>query len=109
MAGPKEYLDSFALLSRDTTEEQRKSLWRQGIATLARAAIAQQPVPLEGINPDLLLKAWRDLSRYPHLPEACLINYYSAGARMGLHQDRDEHDFAAPVVSLSLGDSCLLR
>jgi hypothetical protein len=57
LAGPKEYLDSFALLSRDTTEEQRRSLWRQGIATLARAAIAQQPVPLEGINPDLLLKA----------------------------------------------------
>ncbi len=57
MAGPKDYLDSFALLSRDTTEEQRRSLWRQGIATLARAAIAQQPVPLEGINPDLLLRA----------------------------------------------------
>jgi DNA oxidative demethylase len=59
--------------------------------------------------PDLLLKAWRELSRYPQPPEACLVNYYGADARMGLHQDRDEHDFAAPVVSLSLGDSCLFR
>jgi len=31
------------------------------------------------------------------------------GAKMGLHQDRDEADFSAPVVSLSLGDSCLFR
>jgi alkylated DNA repair protein (DNA oxidative demethylase) len=59
--------------------------------------------------PDLLLRAWRDLASYPHPPEACLVNYYAANARMGLHQDRDEQDFAAPVVSLSLGDSCLFR
>ena len=59
--------------------------------------------------PDMLLAAWRDLSGYQHPPEACLINYYSGGARMGLHQDRDEDDFAAPVVSLSLGDTCMFR
>jgi DNA oxidative demethylase len=59
--------------------------------------------------PNLVLQAWHDLSGYAHAPEACLINYYSADARMGLHQDRDETDFAAPVVSLSLGDSCLFR
>lgn len=59
--------------------------------------------------PDILMQAWRDLSRYPHPPEACLINYYGAGARMGLHQDRDEQDFAAPVVSLSLGDTGIFR
>jgi len=59
--------------------------------------------------PDLLLQTWRELSRYPHPPEACLVNYYDANARMGLHQDRDEEDFAAPVVSLSLGDTCLFR
>ena len=45
----------------------------------------------------------------PHAPESCLINYYGPGAKMGLHQDRDERDFAAPVVSLSLGDTCLFR
>jgi alkylated DNA repair protein (DNA oxidative demethylase) len=42
-------------------------------------------------------------------PEACLINVYATTARMGLHQDRDEKDFSAPVISLSLGDTCLFR
>lgn len=59
--------------------------------------------------PNILMQAWRDLAAYPHPPEACLINYYGADARMGLHQDRDEQDFAAPVVSLSLGDTGLFR
>jgi DNA oxidative demethylase len=59
--------------------------------------------------PKLLLEAWERLSGYPHPPEACLINYYGPDARLGLHQDRDEKDFAAPVVSLSLGDTCLFR
>jgi DNA oxidative demethylase len=36
-------------------------------------------------------------------PDACLINRYQPGARMSLHQDRDEDDFAAPIVSVSLG------
>lgn len=59
--------------------------------------------------PDMLLALWRDVSGYPHLPEACLVNFYSDTARMGLHQDRDETDLQAPVVSISLGDSCLFR
>ncbi len=36
-------------------------------------------------------------------PDACLINRYAPGARMSLHQDRDERDLAAPIVSVSLG------
>jgi alkylated DNA repair protein (DNA oxidative demethylase) len=36
-------------------------------------------------------------------PDACLINRYEVGARMSLHQDRDEQDFGAPIVSVSLG------
>ena len=36
-------------------------------------------------------------------PDVCLINRYEPGARMSLHQDRDERDFAAPIVSVSLG------
>jgi DNA oxidative demethylase len=36
-------------------------------------------------------------------PDACLINRYQPGARMSLHQDRDEGDFGAPIVSVSLG------
>ena len=59
--------------------------------------------------PPILLRAWEELAGYPHPPEACLINVYAPTARMGLHQDRDEHDFAAPVVSLSLGQTCLFR
>jgi len=59
--------------------------------------------------PELAMRAWQDLGGYAALPEACLINVYGPSARMGLHQDRDEQDFAAPVVSLSLGDTCLFR
>jgi alkylated DNA repair protein (DNA oxidative demethylase) len=59
--------------------------------------------------PDMLVGAWRALAGYDHAPEACLINVYGPDAKMGLHQDRDEEDFDAPVVSLSLGDSCLFR
>lgn len=38
-------------------------------------------------------------------PDACLVNQYLPGARLTLHQDRDEHDFTAPIVSVSLGMS----
>jgi alkylated DNA repair protein (DNA oxidative demethylase) len=46
---------------------------------------------------------------YPAPPEACLVNYYADTAKMGLHQDKDEEDFAAPVVSVSLGDTGIFR
>jgi alkylated DNA repair protein (DNA oxidative demethylase) len=59
--------------------------------------------------PQALLQAWRDLSGYPHPPEACLVNFYGADARLGLHQDQDEQELGAPVVSLSLGDTALFR
>jgi alkylated DNA repair protein (DNA oxidative demethylase) len=59
--------------------------------------------------PEAVLAVWRSVSGYSHPPDACLVNYYAAGTRMGLHQDRDEQDFAAPVVSISLGDACLFR
>ena len=59
--------------------------------------------------PAPLLDLWRELAGYPHPPEACLVNFYDGAARMGLHQDRDEEALEAPVVSISLGDSCLFR
>ncbi len=59
--------------------------------------------------PDALTAVWRDLADYDAPPEACLINYYSDSAKMGLHQDRDEEEFEAPVLSVSLGDDCLFR
>lgn len=59
--------------------------------------------------PEMLLRLWRDLTGYPRPPEACLINYYSGGTRMGSHVDRDETDRAAPVLSISLGDSAVFH
>jgi alkylated DNA repair protein (DNA oxidative demethylase) len=59
--------------------------------------------------PAVLTHAWAELSGFPCLPEACLVNYYDRTARMGLHQDRDEEDFTAPVVSVSLGATCRFR
>lgn len=59
--------------------------------------------------PPALLELWRAHAGYPHPPEACLVNFYDAPARMGLHQDRDEADFAAPILSVSLGDTALFR
>ncbi|MCO6408834.1 alpha-ketoglutarate-dependent dioxygenase AlkB family protein [Hoeflea alexandrii] len=59
--------------------------------------------------PERLLKLWDDLTGYPGPPQACLVNFYHTSARMGLHQDRDESDFSAPVLSISLGDACLFR
>lgn len=55
--------------------------------------------------PQSLLTLWRAVAGTAPDPEACLINIYGAKARMGSHQDRDEADFAAPVVSISLGDA----
>jgi DNA oxidative demethylase len=59
--------------------------------------------------PEVLLELWRKVADYSHAPEACLVNFYVLGAKMGLHQDRDEEDFDAPVVSVSLGDTAIFR
>jgi alkylated DNA repair protein (DNA oxidative demethylase) len=59
--------------------------------------------------PPLALRAWAEAGAYALPPDACLVNSYDPAARMGLHQDRDEQDLAAPVVSISLGDTCLFR
>lgn len=59
--------------------------------------------------PAALLDLWDEVTGYPHPPEACLVNFYEASAKMGPHQDRDEEDFAAPLLSVSLGDSCRFR
>jgi DNA oxidative demethylase len=59
--------------------------------------------------PQAVLDIWSKVSSYDHPPEACLVNFYQGGAKMGLHQDRDEADFSAPVVSISLGDTAVFR
>ena len=56
-----------------------------------------------------MLRVWQSIAPSARAPECCLINLYRSGARMGLHQDRDEADLSQPVVSISLGDEALFR
>lgn len=59
--------------------------------------------------PASVLAVWRGVSGWAGDPDCCLVNWYGDGARMGLHQDRDEVNFEAPVVSISLGDPARFR
>lgn len=59
--------------------------------------------------PEEVLAIWRDVAGLEREPECCLVNYYGAEAKMGLHQDRDEASMEWPVVSISLGDEGLFR
>lgn len=59
--------------------------------------------------PSMLQDLWNDLAKFTLPPEACLINYYNATARMGLHRDDDEHHLQAPILSISLGDKATFR
>lgn len=59
--------------------------------------------------PEPVLAVWNALSGVDRQPECCLINFYGEGARMGLHQDRDEASYDWPVLSISLGDDGLFR
>jgi len=59
--------------------------------------------------PLVLLDLWDRLADWPVPPDACLVNLYRGPAKMGLHQDRDEADLGAPVLSVSLGDTAVFR
>jgi alkylated DNA repair protein (DNA oxidative demethylase) len=59
--------------------------------------------------PQPLLDLWDVATRHEAPPQCCLVNLYREGAKMGLHQDRDEAALAAPVLSVSLGDDALFR
>jgi len=59
--------------------------------------------------PASVQRIWSEVTGLQKMPECCLINFYDAGARMGMHQDRDEADMQWPVVSISLGDDGLFR
>lgn len=61
--------------------------------------------------PRSVLDVWRAVSGWDADPDCCLLNWYGEGARMGLHRDADEGEsaFAAPVVSVSLGDPARFR
>lgn len=59
--------------------------------------------------PTILTELWAELADPAVPPDACLVNFYDAAARMSLHQDRDEADFRFPVLSVSLGDTAVFR
>lgn len=59
--------------------------------------------------PQSVLALWRGITGLARDPDCCLVNFYGEGAKMGLHQDRDEGDFSFPVLSVSLGDEALFR
>jgi alkylated DNA repair protein (DNA oxidative demethylase) len=59
--------------------------------------------------PAALTALWERCAGYESRAQCCLVNLYRAGARMGLHQDRDEADLNAPVLSVSLGDDARFR
>ncbi len=69
--------------------------------------------PVTGKNwppiPARLVDIWKELTGFEKPPEACLVNYYAADARMGMHRDEDEADFSAPILSISLGDSAIFK
>jgi len=73
----------------------------------------QETHPVTGMAwppmPDRLIDLWTALTDWPQPPDACLVNRYRDGARMGLHQDLDEQDHGAPVLSVSLGDTAVFR
>ena len=66
--------------------------------------LSDQPWPAmpEALS-DLAMRASHTAGFGDFVPDGCLINRYAPGARMGLHQDRDEADRRAPIVSVSLG------
>ena len=59
--------------------------------------------------PPMLISLWHAALPDAPDPQCCLVNYYDAGARMGLHQDRDETALDVPVLSVSLGAKALFR
>jgi alkylated DNA repair protein (DNA oxidative demethylase) len=78
-----------------------------------KAGYRYQPThPVTGMPwpaiPAALLALWDEIARLPP-PQCCLVNLYREGAKMGLHQDRDEGDAEAPVIGVSLGDAALFR
>ena len=78
-----------------------------------RAGYRYEPSQPDGAGwPDIpksVLDVWRTLADTERDPDSCLINFYGEGAKMGMHQDKDEGALSWPVLSISLGDDALFR
>jgi alkylated DNA repair protein (DNA oxidative demethylase) len=78
---------------------------RKGYRYQAQHPVTGKPWP---DIPASLTALWDEIA-HAQPPQCCLVNLYRAGARMSLHQDKDEAALAAPVVSVSLGDEAVFR
>ncbi|MBA3592874.1 MAG: DNA oxidative demethylase AlkB [Polaromonas sp.] len=77
---------------------------RRGYRYDARDPLTGQPWPaMPGLLRAFAVRAARAAGYPDFMPDACLINQYLPGSKLSLHQDRDEQDFSAPIVSVSLG------
>ena len=77
---------------------------RSGYGYSPTDPLTGQPWPdMPGCFADLAVRAAAEAGFEGFAPDACLVNRYQPGARMALHQDRDEADMAMPIVSVSLG------
>ncbi|MEW1658542.1 MULTISPECIES: alpha-ketoglutarate-dependent dioxygenase AlkB [unclassified Streptomyces] len=73
------------------------------------ARVAEFPEWLLALGRRALVDAYQDTAAgETYTPDSALINFYDAEAKLGMHQDKEEHS-SAPVVSLSIGDTCVFR
>lgn len=83
---------------------------RRGYRYQQTDPLTDQPWPA---MPEIMEELARDAAEqagYPDfVPDSCLINRYLPGAKMGLHQDKDEADFSQPIVSVSLGSPIVFQ
>ncbi|WP_367253145.1 DNA oxidative demethylase AlkB [Pseudomonas sp. stari2] len=77
---------------------------RSGYRYSAEDPLSHLPWPeMPEVFRDLAQAAAKEVGFFDFVPDSCLINRYVPGAKMSLHQDKDEHSYTAPIVSLSLG------
>lgn len=77
---------------------------RRGYRYSAIDPLTEKPWPaMPPLFSDLAARAARAAGFADFAPDACLVNRYEPGARMSLHQDKNERDFGQPIVSISLG------
>ncbi|MBI6727331.1 DNA oxidative demethylase AlkB [Pseudomonas viridiflava] len=104
----KDMFTPSGLLMSVKTTECGKLGWRAsndvGHYYNKRNPVAQKSWPLmPALFRDLAVEAAQKAGFNLFEPDACIINKYLPGAKLGMHQDRDELDFSQPIVSLSLG------
>ncbi|MFE2010879.1 alpha-ketoglutarate-dependent dioxygenase AlkB family protein [Streptomyces sp. NPDC059491] len=119
-ARQRELVDACREWGRGPGAYRRTVLPGGGVMSVASLCLGRQWVPyryLDAAGPELpgwlaalgreaLVEAYGDHGGFT--PDTALVNFYAPGARMGMHQDREERS-GAPVVSLSLGDRCVFR